>query len=103
MFEGFVLENDFIVYCYYVDSWYCFDIYGKMVLELVMDMVSWQYYDIMDWGLDIFKVGNLLGLGSFVIWFQDFLYIFLNCVEKMIEIIENGDQCFIICIIFMGL
>mgnify|MGYP001794509647 CR=1 FL=1 len=92
MFEGPVLENDLIAYRYYADSRHRFDIYGKTVPDLVMDTVSWQYHDIMDWGSDILKVGNSLGLGSPAIWYQDSLYTLSDCARKTIEITENGDQ-----------
>ncbi len=92
MFEGPVLENDLIAYRYYADSRHRFDIYGKSVSDLVMDTVSWQYHDIMDWGSDVLKVGNSLGLASPAIWYQDSLYTLSDCAKKTIEIVENGDQ-----------
>lgn len=91
MFEGPVLENDVIAYRYYADSRHRFDIYGKTVPELVMDTVGWKYHDIMDWGTDVLKVGNSLGLGSPAIWYKDSLYTLSNCAKKEIEILENGD------------
>jgi len=92
MFEGPVLENDLIAYRYYADSRHRFDIYGKRVPDLVMDTVSWDYHDIMDWGSDILKVGNSLGLGSPAIYYNDSLYTLSQCSEKRIEILENGDD-----------
>ncbi|MEM1359919.1 MAG: DUF4861 family protein [Bacteroidota bacterium] len=92
MFEGPVLENDRIAYRYYADSRHRFDIYGKTVADLVMDTVSWQYHDIMNWGSDILKVGNSLGLGSPAIWYQDSLYTLSVCAEKTIEVVEDGAQ-----------
>ncbi|MEM9822257.1 MAG: DUF4861 family protein, partial [Bacteroidota bacterium] len=92
MFEGPVLENDLVAYRYYADHRHRFDIYGKTVANLVMDTVSWQYHDIMNWGSDILKVGNSLGLGSPAIWYKDSLFTFSDCESKTIEIIENTDQ-----------
>lgn len=92
MFEGPVLENDLVAYRYYADSRHRFDIFGKTVSDLVMDTVSWKYHDIMDWGSDILKVGNSLGLGSPAIYYQDSLYTLSDCDQKTIEIIENGDN-----------
>ncbi len=91
MFEGPVLENDMVAYRYYADSRHRFDIYGKTVTDLVMDTVSWQYHDIMDWGSDILKVGNSLGLGSPAIWYRDSLYTLSHCELKTIEVIEDSD------------
>ena len=92
MFEGPVLENDQVAYRYYADSRHRFDVYGKTVSDLVMDTVSWDYHDIMDWGSDILKVGNSLGLGSPAIWYQDSLYTLSTCKGKVIEIVENGND-----------
>ena len=103
MFEGPVLENDLVAYRYYADSRHRFDIYGKTVRDLVMDTVSWQYHDIMNWGSDVLKVGNSLGLGSPAIWYQDSLYTLSECAEKTIEVIENGDDRSAIRTTFTGL
>jgi hypothetical protein len=92
MFEGPVLENDLIAYRYYADSRHRFDIYGKTVSDLVMDTVSWKYHDIMNWGSDILKVGNSLGLGSPAIWYQDTLYTLSNYEEKTIEIVDDNKN-----------
>lgn len=91
MFEGPVLENDLVAYRYYADSRHRFDIYGKKVSDLVMDTVSWDYHNIMDWGSDILKVGNSLGLGSPAIWYQDSLYTLSVCEEKTIEILQSNS------------
>jgi hypothetical protein len=103
MFEGPVLENDLVAYRYYADSRHRFDIYGKTVPDLVMDTISWKYHDIMDWGSDILKVGNSLGIGSPAIWYQDSLYTLSGCDKKTIEIIENSDEVSIIRTTFEGL
>ncbi len=92
MFEGPVLENDLVAYRFYADSRHRFDIYGKTVADLVMDTVGWKYHDIMDWGTDILKVGNSLGLGSPAIWYQDTLFTLSQCEEKTLEIIESDSK-----------
>jgi len=74
MFEGPVLENDMVAYRFYMDSRHRYDIYGKRVADLVMDTVGWNYHDIMDWGSDILKVGNSLGMGTPAIYYQDKIY-----------------------------
>lgn len=96
MFEGPILENDLVAYRYYADSRHRFDVYGKTVTDLVMDTVSWKYHDIMNWGSDILKVGNSLGIGSPAIYYQDSLYTLSKCEEKTIEIIENTNNISII-------
>lgn len=103
MFEGPVLENDKVAYRYYADSRHRFDVFGKTTEELVMDTVGWKYHDIMNWGSDILKVGNSLGLGSPAIWYKDSLYTLSNCREKTIEIIGNGENESMIRTIFKDL
>ena len=92
MFEGPVLENNLVAYRYYADSRHRFDIFGKTVADLVMDTVSWDYHGIMNWGSDILKVGNSLGLGSPAIWYQDSIYSLSKCDQKTIEVIQNGGN-----------
>ncbi len=103
MFEGPVLENDKVAYRYYADSRHRFDIYGKRVSNLVMDTVSWAYHDIMDWGSDILKVGNSLGMGSPAIYFRDSVYTLSICDSKTIEILETGGDRSVIRTTFNGL
>ena len=103
MFEGPVLENDKIAYRYYADSRHRFDIYGKTVPDLVMDTVSWKYHDIMNWGSDVLKVGNSLGLGSPAIYYQDTLFTLSNSDKKTIEVIENNAKVSLIRTTFKGL
>lgn len=103
MFEGPVLENDVIAYRYYADRRHRFDIYAKTVPDLVMDTVSWKYHEIMNWGSDVLKVGNSLGLGSPAIWYQDSLYTLSNCDIKTIEITENGERVSSVRTVFEGM
>jgi len=103
MFEGPVLENDLVAYRYYADSRHRFDIYGKTVPDLVMDTVSWNYHDIMNWGSDILKVGNSLGLGSPAIWYENKIHTLSECDEKKIEILKNNTNISTIRTTFKGL
>jgi len=92
MFEGPVLENDKVAFRYYADSRHRFDIYGKKVSDLVMDTVSWKYHDVVDWGADILKVGNSLGMGSPAIYYKDSVYTLSNCDTKTIEVTQTGGS-----------
>lgn len=103
MFEGPVLENDKIAYRFYVDTRHRFDIYAKSVPDLVMDTVSWNYHDIMNWGSDVLKVGNSLGIGSPAIWYQDSLYTLSKSDKKEVEVLENGLNKSTIRTTFIGL
>ena len=88
MFEGPVLENKLIAYRFYLDSRHRSDIFGKKTHSLVMDTVSWAYHDIMDWGSDILKVGQSLGIGAPAILYADSLYTLSNCAEKTVAVVH---------------
>ncbi len=75
--EGPGWESDKIVYRYYLDSRNRNDIFGKKIDGLVLqklgvhDLVSnsmESYTKMLDWGMDIFKVGESLGIGSIAMW-----------------------------------
>jgi len=91
MFEGPVLENSQIAYRFYGDYRHRTDIYGKRVTQLVMDTVGWDYHDIQDWGSDILKVGNSLGIGSPALYYQDSIYTFDQYEQKTIQVIPEED------------
>ena len=103
MFEGPVLENDLVAYRYYADSRHRCDIYGKIVGDLVMDTVSWDYHDLMDWGSDILKVGNSLGLGSPAIHYQDTIYTLSDYDKKTIEVLSDDNNSSAVRTTFTGL
>ncbi|MEL6941692.1 MAG: DUF4861 family protein [Bacteroidota bacterium] len=90
-FEGPVLENDKIAYRFYMDSRHRFDIYGKTTPNLVMDTVGWDYHNIMNWGSDILKVGNSLGMGSPAIYLDGEVITFSDYEEHLVEISKDDD------------
>jgi hypothetical protein len=72
-YEGPGWESDRIAYRFYLDARNRTDIFGKVATEMVMqnigihDLVAdnnESYQSRMSWGMDIFKVGNSLGIGS---------------------------------------
>ena len=76
-FEGPGWESDKVVYRFYLDSRNRTDIFGKKINELVLDTIGINdlvsdskesYTKMLDWGMDIFKVGESLGIGSIAIW-----------------------------------
>ncbi len=71
--EGPGWESDKIGYRFYLDARNRTDIFGKVTPDMVMhtigvhDLVAdnnESYQSRMSWGMDIFKVGNSLGIGS---------------------------------------
>jgi len=72
-YEGPGWESEKIGYRFYLDWRNASDIFGKKVTDLVLHKVGRKditaendsYHVMQDWGMDIFKVGNSLGIGSF--------------------------------------
>ncbi len=71
-FEGPGWESDLVGYRFYLDWRNATDIFGKKVKEMVLPNVGYtkdvggndSYHEMADWGMDVFKVGNSLGIGS---------------------------------------
>ena len=71
-YEGPGWESDKVGYRLYLDWRNTTDIFGKKTNELILNKVgrtdlsadTHSYHEMSDWGMDIFKVGNSLGLGS---------------------------------------
>lgn len=72
-YEGPGWESEKVGYRFYLDWRNASDIFGKKVSDLVLHKVGKKdvtaendsYHVMQDWGMDIFKVGNSLGIGSF--------------------------------------
>jgi len=96
--EGPGWESDKIVYRFYLDSRNRNDIFGKKTHNLVLqkigvnDLVSdskESYSNMLDWGMDIFKVGESLGIGSIAIWHNSKV-VTVSDVDKVECRITNG-------------
>jgi hypothetical protein len=76
-FEGIGWENEQVAFRNYMDLRNGMDIFGKTKSEMVLDRVGLDgddsYHSMLDWGMDILKVGNSLGAGSVALWYQDSL------------------------------
>jgi len=92
MFEGPVLENDLIAYRFYMDSRHKTDIYGKLTKDLVMDTVGWDYHEIKNWGSDILKVGQSLGIGAPGIYYNGNVIGFSDYESKIVSVLENDND-----------
>lgn len=74
-YEGPGWESDKIGYRLYLDWRNAVDIFGKRVSTPVLQNVGTNnfdsYHDLADWGADIMKVGNSLGIGSIGHWAEN--------------------------------
>ncbi len=71
--EGPCWESDKVAYRLYLDWRNSIDIFGKKLEPCILPRVGLKkgrnnadsYHTMADWGMDIFKVGNSLGIGTF--------------------------------------
>jgi len=71
-YEGPGWESDKIGYRFYLDWRNATDIFGKKTSEMVLQNVGQDgfdsYHAMLDWGMDVLKVGESLGIGSLAMW-----------------------------------
>jgi hypothetical protein len=78
-FEGPGWESEKVGYRFYLDWRNATDIFGKKKNQLILDQVGTHdtvakddsYHSMQEWGMDIFKVGSSLGIGSIGMWAND--------------------------------
>jgi len=71
-YEGPGWESNKVGYRFYLDWRNANDIFGKKTGDMVLEKVGQDGYDsyhnMNDWGMDNFKVGSTLGIGSIGYW-----------------------------------
>ncbi len=71
-YEGPGWESDKVGYRFYLDWRNAVDIFGKRTTDMVLQDVGQDgfesYHSFSDWGMDVLKVGNSLGIGSIGFW-----------------------------------
>ncbi|MBK7629516.1 MAG: DUF4861 family protein [Ignavibacteriales bacterium] len=75
-YEGPGWESEKVGYRFYLDWRNATDIFGKKKNQLILDQVGTHdtvanddsYHSMQEWGMDIFKVGSSLGIGSIGMW-----------------------------------
>ena len=97
-YEGPGWESEKVGYRFYLDWRNANDIFGKKVNQLLLanigvhDTVAKDdsYHEMQNWGMDIFKVGNSLGIGSIGMWYNNKVYMVSKTDSVICEIPENG-------------
>jgi hypothetical protein len=73
-YEGPGWESDKVGYRFYLDWRNASDIFGKKTPAMVLQNVGQDgfdsYHAMSDWGMDILKVGESLGIGSLAMWHE---------------------------------
>jgi hypothetical protein len=71
-YEGPGWESDKVGYRFYLDWRNAIDIFGKKTPDMVLQNVGQDgfdsYHNPADWGMDILKVGDALGIGTIAMW-----------------------------------
>ncbi len=97
-YEGPGWESEKIGYRFYLDWRNATDIFGKKTDELILHKVGVtdtvakddSYHQMQEWGMDIFKVGKSLGIGSIGMWHDDKVSMVSKTDSIYCEITENG-------------
>jgi hypothetical protein len=74
-YEGPGWESDKVGYRFYLDWRNAIDLFGKKTPGMVLQNVGLDgfdsYHEMSDWGMDILKVGEALGIGSIAMWVEN--------------------------------
>jgi unsaturated rhamnogalacturonyl hydrolase len=93
-YEGPGIESDRIGYRVYLDWRNGFDIFGKTTNAMVLQGIGLDgygsYHEPADWGLDILKVGDAVGIGGYGFWDGEQLIRVSETEGRAARIIENG-------------
>jgi unsaturated rhamnogalacturonyl hydrolase len=93
-YEGPGIESDLVGYRVYLDWRNGFDIFGKKTSEMVLPRVGLDgyesYHQMADWGADILKVGQSLGMGGFGYWDGKKTVLVSDVAERSTSIRSDG-------------
>jgi rhamnogalacturonyl hydrolase YesR len=93
-YEGPGIESDLAGYRIYLDWRNGFDIFGKKTSAPVLQTVGLDgydsYHEMADWGADILKVGESLGMGGFGYWDGAKAVLVSDVAERSVTIKSDG-------------
>jgi unsaturated rhamnogalacturonyl hydrolase len=93
-FEGPGIESDLVGYRVYLDWRNGFDIFGKKTSAMMLPNVGLDgyesYHQMADWGADILKVGESLGMGGFGYWDGKKTVLVSDVAERSATIRSDG-------------
>ena len=94
-YEGPGIESDQVGYRVYLDWRNGFDIFGKSTHDMVLQHVGQDgydsYHELSDWGMDILKVNESLGMGGYGYWDGDKVIRISDTERLDARILDNGD------------
>ena len=93
-YEGPGIESDKVGYRIYLDWRNGFDIFGKLTNAVVLHTVGQDGYDSYhepaDWGLDILKVGDAVGMGGYGYWDGERIVRVSETESRSTRVVEDG-------------
>lgn len=93
-YEGPGWESDKMAFRFYLDWRNACDIFGKKTAAMVLQNVGLDgfdsYHEMSDWGADILKVGDALGIGTIAHWAGGKANRVAKTDSLYAEITENG-------------
>ncbi|MBT8051071.1 MAG: glycoside hydrolase family 88 protein [Gammaproteobacteria bacterium] len=93
-YEGPGIESDEVAYRVYLDWRNGFDVFGKRKPGLVLQDVGQDgyesYHEMADWGADILKVGESLGMGGYGAWDGERAVLVSEVAERSATILSSG-------------
>jgi len=93
-YEGPGIESDKAAYRFYLDWRNGFDIFGKKTSEMVLPGIGLDgydsYHEMSDWGADILKVGQSLGMGGYGYWDGNKTVLVSEVAERSTTIRADG-------------
>lgn len=97
-YEGPGWESEKVGYRFYLDWRNAIDIFGKKTNDLILQKVGItdlvakddSYHKMQEWGMDIFKVGSTLGIGSIGMMNADSIFMVSKTDQVVCEISFNG-------------
>jgi unsaturated rhamnogalacturonyl hydrolase len=93
-YEGPGIESDLVGYRVYLDWRNGFDIFGKKTPAMALAGVGLDgyesYHHMADWGADILKVGESLGMGGFGFWDGQKAVLVSDVAERSTAIRSDG-------------
>jgi rhamnogalacturonyl hydrolase YesR len=93
-YEGPGIESDEVGYRIYLDWRNGFDIFGKKKPGLVLQDVGQDgydsYHEMADWGADILKVGQSLGMGGYGYWDGSNAVLVSDVSQRSTTVLSSG-------------
>ncbi len=94
-YEGPGWESDKVGYRFYLDWRNATDIFGKKTPNMVLQDVGQDgfdsYHEEADWGMDVLKVGESLGVGSLGMWLNNKAERVAETSNLDVKILDNGN------------